>query len=88
MFNRVSKLFASDKAAWPESDIRHLVTHFLQQAYKTDSVHCEQASKEGTVIIRVNTPALHQEIVLREFDLAELLQKEAQFELKKLVVQR
>jgi hypothetical protein len=87
VFNRVSNLFSNEKTAWPESDVRHLVTQYLQQQYKTDGVHCEQAAFEQ-LVIRVNTPALHQAVVLHEVELTELLLKEARFELKKLVVQR
>lgn len=85
MFNRLQLFRAAPHKAGDEQDARYFIQQYLQQQFKTSEIYCEEFSA-GCATIRVANPTLQEAVWLVEWELKERLKKEAQFELKKIVV--
>jgi len=86
MLQPVSKLFQRPGSIkLDETDIRHYIERHLRELLKTPNIYCEKL-KGGRAVLKVPTALLRQEVYLLEYDLAQLLKKEAEYKLKGLKV--
>lgn len=68
-----------------EIDIRQLIERYVRAQVASVAVYCAQA-RDGRVVVRVPSALLRHEVLLLEYDLGVLLQREADFALGELTV--
>lgn len=85
MWEAVGKLFDDDKAGLNESDMKYAVEKLLRDWLKSNEVRCERV-ESGRVVVRVLSPALRQEVLMRESQLKVELKKQHDYQMNKLLV--
>lgn len=87
MFDAFGKIAADKKGAapWDEHDTRYFVQDYLRAALRSDAVFCDSVS-QGKGYVRVATPLLQQEVLLRQYDLMRTAEKEERGVVNSLVV--
>ncbi|MDP3997235.1 MAG: hypothetical protein U1C49_02230 [Candidatus Andersenbacteria bacterium] len=78
-------LFENKDAGSDEVDIKYLVQNYLRTCLKSEAIYCDSVTG-GVAEVRVGSPGLAQEVILREYDLVEYLEKEAGYKLTKVKV--
>jgi hypothetical protein len=86
MLQPISKLFRDRSGAGlDEVDVRHFVERYLRGRIGVSALFCDRAH-QGHVVVRALAAPVRQETYLLEYDLAQALSREADFQLKKLTV--
>ncbi|HLD26093.1 MAG TPA: hypothetical protein VJC05_03570 [Candidatus Andersenbacteria bacterium] len=86
MLKRLGGLLAAPRGgALDEAEQRKYVERHLRDALRVGGVYCERVQR-GTVVVRVLSGLIGQEVRLRQFDLAQALAAEAGVRLQELVV--
>lgn len=86
MLQPVSALLAQrGQGVLDEIDIRQLVERFVRRQVDSSAVYCERA-RSGHIVIRVPSALLQHEVLLLEYDIAKVLNQEADFTLGELTV--
>lgn len=87
MFESAGNLFskAADSRKLDESDIRMYIQMWFRDKTHSEGVYCEGISG-GKAIMRVSSPALHQQVRLLEAELVEVLANQQAIDLRGVVV--
>lgn len=86
MLEPLGKLFADKKTrAWQPSDARIVIENWLREALASDQIYCVAVSNSRATV-RVGSPALYQEVRLREYDLIAALAQELGYTVSSLTL--
>ena len=85
MWEELGNLFNQGKQGLDETDMRFAVERLLKEWLKSSEVRCEKV-EDGRVVVRVLSPALRQEVLLREAQLKTELKRQYDYRVSKLSV--
>lgn len=84
-FHPLNQLFEKKSFSWDESDIKYFIQRFLSAKLSGANVVCEGVL-DGRVTIRVNSPALKQEVLMAEHNLCSEVEKQTGYKISHLTV--
>ncbi len=85
MWEAVGKLIDEDKTGLDEVDMKFVVERRLRGWLKSSEVRCEKV-EGGKVVVQVMSPALRQEVMLRESELRVELEQKHGYRMIRLLV--